>query len=255
MPVDLTHFQQSIPFAGDYQAALADVQRRLSGLHTRQIVHGRRSLIVFEGWSGSGKKGTLKRLASALDPCHVNTHYVDGLSHDERERHWLSRFWSSLPTSGNMAVFYNSWHHRVVDRMLAGSADAKAAARSCDEINEFENQQHEHGTAIVKLFFHVSAGTQAERLRARQDDEWRRWSVTENDLHSLHSRPAAQEAWERLFVQTDTRWAPWTIIDAGDKRAARIVALEAIAAALAKAMPSKPPVGDVKVAALGVRKV
>jgi polyphosphate kinase 2 (PPK2 family) len=255
MPVDLTRFEQGAPFAGDYEAALAALQTRLSGLHTRQIVHGRRSLIVLEGWSGAGKKGTLKRLSPALDPCHMATHCVGELSDDERERHWLARFWSSLPASGDTAIFYNSWHHRVVDRMLSGSADTKAAARACDEINEFENQQHEHGTAIIKLFFHVPAGVQAERLRARQVDEWRRWTVTDDDLRSLHSRPAAQGAWERLFAQTDTRWAPWTVIDAGNKQAARIAALEAIAGGLAKAMPAHPPAGEVKVAALGLRAV
>ncbi len=255
VPIELTRFEGSEPFPGNYADALAVVQARLSSLHTRQIVHGRRALIVLEGWSGSGKKGALKRLSATLDPCHYTTHCVGNLTHDERERHWLSRFWSSLPASGNTAIFYNSWHHRVVDRILSGGAEGKAAARACDEINEFENQQHEHGTAIVKLFFHVTAGVQAERLRGRQDDEWRRWTVTESDLRSLHSRPAAQGAWERLFAQTDTRWAPWTVIDAGNKQAARIAALEAIAGALAKAMPAHPPAGEVKVAALGVRAV
>jgi polyphosphate kinase 2 (PPK2 family) len=242
--VSLIRFEQGLPFPRDYQAALSDVQMRLASLQTRQIVHKRRAIIVLEGWSGAGKKGALKRLAATWDPCHFACHCVAEPTEDERERHWLARFWSTLPASGHTAIFYNSWHHRLVDQILLGKADPKAAARAFDEINEFENQQHEHGTVIVKLFFHLTAPLQAQRLRVRQEDPWRRALVSGSDLRSLDHRPEAQAAWERLFAQTDTRWAPWTVVDAGDKRAARIAALEAIAAALAKTMPAQPPVSQ-----------
>lgn len=240
MPIDLNRFERGTPYPGDYEAALRSVQDRLASLQTAQIVHGRRALVLFEGWEGAGKKGTLKRLAAAWDPCHFTTDCVGPPKDDERERHWMARYWASLPRSGRTIVFYHGWHSRVVEQIVDDRADAKAVARACDEINEFENQQHDHGTLIVKLFFHVSADVQAERIRLRQEDPWRRWTVTGDQTRQNHA--ATRAAWERLFAQTDTRWAPWTVIDAGDKRAARIAALEAIASAYAKAMPAEPPV-------------
>lgn len=242
MSIDLTQFEQGLPLGGDEAAALAGVQARLASLQTRQIVHGKRALIVLDGWAGSGKKGALKRLVAALDPCHVAVHCGDDSREEGAQRHWLSRFWSALPRGGETAVIYNSWHHQLVSRVIAGQADVTAAARGADAINEFENQQHEHGTIVVKLFFHVSAEVQGKRLRARQADEWRRWMVGPDDLASLAERPGADAAWQSHFAQTDTRWSPWTMIDGANKRAARVRALEAIASALAKAVPEVPPV-------------
>ncbi|MFC7537071.1 polyphosphate kinase 2 family protein [Sphingomonas sp. GCM10030256] len=250
VPIDLRRFERAAPFSGDYAAALAAVQERLSSLQTAQIVHGRRAIVLFEGWEGAGKKGTLKRLAAAWDPCHVATECVGPPRDGEREQHWLARFWTALPRSGRTSIFYHGWHREVVRQIVAGRADTKSVARACDEINEFENQQHEHETLIVKLFFHVSHEVQAERLQRREADPWRRWLVDGDELRSPAERASLQAAWERIFAQTDTRWAPWTVIDASDKQAARLAALDAIAGAYAKAVSAEPPANGGKVVSL-----
>ena len=76
--------------------------------------------------------------------------------------------------------------------------------------SEFENQQTEHGTTIVKLFFHVDAVTQAARLHARGEDPWARHLMTQHDLRSLSARNAYLAAWTDAFAQTDTRYAHWS---------------------------------------------
>ena len=86
------------------------------------------------------------------------------------------------------------------------------------------------------------AVTQAARLHARGEDPWARHLMTEQDLRSLSARIAYLAAWTDAFAQTDTRWAPWTAIDAGDMQAGVIASLDAVAAALAKAVPAEPPV-------------
>ena len=239
---------------GDYHAALAEVQGRLASLQTAQVVHGRRAIVLLDGWEGAGKAGTLKRLGAAWNPCHFATE-CNRPADDEGEQHWLARFWAALPRSGRTTVFYRGWHHSVVEQMVAGVADPNGVARACDAINEFENQQHEHGTLIVKLFFHVSADVQTERLQLRKADPWRRWLLKGDELHHQTARASIQAAWEHIFAQTDTRWAPWKVIDAGDKRAARLAALEAVAAAYAKALPAEPPVEEGKVVNLAKLKL
>ncbi len=98
---------------------------------------------------------------------------------------------------------------------------------------------------MIKLFFHVTADRQLAVLRDRQQDEWRRHLLREEDLARVGQRERTIDVLHDLFRQTDTRWAPWQAIDANDPVAAQIGALAAIAGHMEKALPSAPPaVGD-----------
>ncbi|MCA1653314.1 MAG: polyphosphate kinase, partial [Sphingomonadales bacterium] len=142
-------------------------------------------------------------------------------------------------TAGRTSLFCGSWYRELVLDRLSGRLGDKAWSRRCDEVNEFEAQQRDEGTALIKLFFDVAAPIQAERLTARDADSWRRWTAP---TERPRSRDAEQAAWSDLFARTDTRWAPWLLIDANDLDAAEENALSAIAEALGKAIPSDPPV-------------
>jgi hypothetical protein len=72
------------------------LQQRLAALQVAQIVHRKRALIIFEGWTCSGKRAALKRLVASWDPCHLSTRCVGGSEHGDDERHWLAPFWSAL---------------------------------------------------------------------------------------------------------------------------------------------------------------
>ena len=239
MPIELTKFERGLPFPGDYAATLSALQDRLSALQLAQIVHRKRAIIVFEGWQGAGKKAALKRLAAAWDPSYFATHSVSGSANDDSDYHWLARFWSSLPPAGCTALFYRSWYRKVVDDRALGRTKPKEWTRAYDEINEFESQQRDHGTLIVKLFFHVSAPVQDEVLRGRGEDPWCKWLVEPEDMRD--PRETYLAAWEDAFAHSDTRWAPWHVIDACDAQAAHIAALSAIVDALEKAIPLEPP--------------
>ena len=220
--------------AASHEAAgLAD---RLARLQLAQIVHGYRAIILFEGWEGSGQRAALRRLASAWDPCHFAT-YCEAADND-RGRHWLARYWTSLPLAGSSALFHRSWYRRLADDRANGLLTDKSWARRCDEINEFEAQQRDHGTLIVKLFFDVSAKIQADRLAKRRADPWRQklLAADPSPPRGLH-----QAAWADLFKATDTRWAPWTLIDANDGAKAKQSALTVIAEAFEKSVPLDPP--------------
>ena len=241
MAVDLTRFEQATTFTGDFVGELGALQQRLAELHLAQVVHRRRAIILFEGWEGSGKRRALRALAAALDPCHVETHCTLADESAESGRHWLAPYWASLPEAGFTALHYRSWYRHAVDGKALGRQSPKEFARACDAVNEFENQQTEYGTAVIKLFFHVSAEVQALRLRARREDPWARHLLTEQDERALELRSAYFDTWTECFAQTDTRWAPWTVINATDGQGAVISALEAAAAVLGKSVPAEPP--------------
>jgi len=245
--IDLTQFERGDPFAGDYHGSLTALQERLASLQVAQIVHRKRALIIFEGWTCSGKRAALKRLVASWDPCHLATRCVGGRDGADDERHWLAPFWSALPPAGDTTIFYHSWYRRLIEDRAEGRVDTRRWSRACDEINEFEAQQRDHGTLVVKLFFHVSADEQQRRLRERLADPWRSHLVGEAELPAERERTTA--VLHDMFVATDTRWAPWRVIDANDRHSARIAALTVLAEAFAKAMPAEPPAtGDTVIA-------
>jgi polyphosphate kinase 2 (PPK2 family) len=156
-------------------------------------------------------------------------------------QHRLARFWARLPEAGDTAIFYHSWYRRVLEDKLLGLVSDKEWKRAFDEINEFESQQRDYGTLIVKLFFHVTDETQARRIAEREADEWRRQLVGPAEFRTPHARSAYRGALLKMLDQTDTRWAPWSMIDANDGNAAQVAALTAIADGLEKALPLAPP--------------
>ena len=223
----------------DWNSALAALREHLGELQLPQIAHGRRAIILFEGPQGAGKKAALRQLAAAFDPCHFAV-YPTG--HDRRqasEGHWLARFWRELPGAGDTAIFFRSWYRRVLDDRILGRIEDKAVARAFDEINEFEAQQRDYGTLIVKLYFNVRAEVQSDRLRTRSASAWGRYARKDEPISV--GELAYARALADLEAYSNTRWSPWHMIDGDDEDSASLAALTAIADAWAEAMPAEPP--------------
>lgn len=226
-----------MPFAGDYPATFGALRDRLERLQLAQIASGKSAIIVIEGWQASGRRAALRSIAGAWDPCHFSVVQEAG---DTDHRHWLACYWASLPQPGCSTFYFPSWHARLLDRRTEGSWDAKRWTRGCDEVNEFEAQQSDHGNLVVKLFFHLGAAAHAERLARRADDP-RQSNGERSAVLTAEARAARIAALGDLVGETDTRWAPWRLIDAGDEPSARIAALGAVAEALEKGVPAQFP--------------
>ena len=223
----------------DLHSALEALRDQLAELQLPQIAHGRRAMILFEGLEGSAKKHVLKQLVAAFDPCHCTVHPVSFDRREAAQGHWLARFWRALPVAGHTAIFFRSWYRRVLDDRLLGRVDETSVARLFDEINEFEAQQRDYGTLIVKLLFEVSPAVQQRRLAQRALNPWRSSARAEKPITA--DDPAYLRAVEELKASSDTRWSPWRMIDGDDEQHAALAALEAIADAWSKAMPVEPP--------------
>lgn len=241
MAIDLTLFERGVPFPGDVAGALAALQHRLARAQLSQIVHQRRVLIVIEGAEGGGKRDFVKLLGAALDPTHFVVTTVSPDRRRARDGHWLARFWADLPEAGHSAIFYHSWYRRVLEDKILGLVTDKEWKRAFDEINEFESQQRDYGTSIVKLFFHVTDAAQDRRIAERLADPWLSHMVGAEELRAEPARAAYRAALVQTLALTDTRWAPWSMVDANDAAAAQVAGLTAIADSLEKALPKSPP--------------
>jgi polyphosphate kinase 2 (PPK2 family) len=225
--------------SGGCDETLAALRQHVGELQLPQIAHGRRAIILFEGLQGSAKKVALRQLVSAFDPCHFTVYPTAFERREANEGHWLARFWRQLPSAGNTAIFFRSWYRRVLDDRVLGRMPEESMARAFDEINEFEAQQRDYGTLLVKLYFDVSADVQEQRLARRRQSPWHVRAAEDDFIRA--DDPAYQTALEQLRANTDTRWSPWRTIDGDDEQQAAIAALEAVADAWSKAMPSGPP--------------
>lgn len=250
MPIALADYEAGGKYAGDYAADLAVLQDRLARIQAAHIVHSCQTVILFEGWDAAGKGGIIQRLCAEWDPRWFEVWPIGAPSDEEKARHFLYRFWKRLPGKREIAVFDRSWYGRVAVERVEGFATERDWQRGYDEINEFEAQLAESGTIILKLFVHVTQEEQDRRLAARLDDPWKRWKTGAEDYRNRARRADYLKAYADMFDRTDTRWAPWAVIDGNGKKAARIAALTHIADTLERRVPMVPPPRDPHVEAL-----
>lgn len=233
----MTEPQDTPAAAGPAATGPAEVRALLTRAQRAQVAHRRRVIVLFEGPDGAGKKAAMRELAATLDPCHFAVHCVHRERRSSGDGHWLARFWRDLPAAGQTAMFVRSWYRRVLDERIGGEVEGKLLARAFDEINEFEAQQRDYGTLLVKLFFTVAPGVAAGRLAERARDPWLAGKAVELDC----AHPAYPQAIEDLRDNSDTRWSPWTFVDGNDGAAAAEAALAAVAEAYRSAIPLEPP--------------
>lgn len=241
MTINLTDYETGSKYDGDYDADLAKLQERLAHIQAAHICHQKRAAIVLEGWDAAGKGGIIQRLTAEWDPRYFQVWPIAAPSPDEKARHFLWRFWQRLPRDGDISVFDRSWYGRVLVERIEGYASEADWRRGYDEINEFEAQQADSGTTIVKLFIHVTQESQDERLKERLDHPWKRWKTGLDDYRNRARRNEYLDAIAEMFRRTDTRWGPWQVIDGNNKKAGRIAALTHIAERLEASVPMDPP--------------
>ncbi len=241
MTISLSDYETGAKYDGDHGDALQTLQERLERVQAAHITHRQRSIIMFEGWDAAGKGGIIKRMTALLDPRYFDVWPIGAPTDEEKARHFLWRFWKRLPGNREIAIFDRSWYGRVLVERVEGFASEAEWRKGYDEINEFEAQLTGSRTNLVKLFVHITQDEQDKRFADRLNDPWKRWKTGSEDYRNRAKRKAYLAAIDEMFAQTNTRWAPWKVIDGNNKKAARIAALTHIADALEAMVPMTPP--------------
>jgi len=225
---------------------LAEAQARL--LHLRLVLGGQVGnhaqlgppvCVVFEGWDASGKGGAIKRLVEPLDPRHVRVAQFSAPTYDEKRHHFLWRFWPVLPGWGGMAVLDRSWYGRVLVERVEGFATEEQWRRAYREIVDFERTLADEGMIIVKFWLHLSAGEQLKRFKAREREPLKAWKLTGEDWRNREKRREYEAAVEEMLDRTDHAAAPWVLVEAEDKRWARVKVTESVVRAIEAGMAAR----------------
>ena len=250
MAIDLSHFESGKKYGGNYDKDLKDLQDHLSKLQSLHILHKARTLIIIEGWDAAGKGGAIKRMTALLDPRYYQVFPISAPTPEEKDKHFLWRFWNKLPGKREISIWDRSHYGRVLVERVEGFCSEAEWRRGYDEINEFESRQGEIGTKIIKLFLHVTQATQDKILIERLEDPDKRWKVTLEDFRNREKRDDYLEAYNDMFKRTDTHWAPWTVIDGNSQKTARIAVLKHVIGELEASVPQEYPNADPEILAL-----
>jgi polyphosphate kinase 2 (PPK2 family) len=184
--------------------------------------------VLFEGWDASGKGGAIRRLVMPLDNRHVRVATFSAPTEGEKRHHYLRRFWPPLPGWGGLAVFDRSWYGRVLVERVDEFASEEQWQRAYGEIVELERTLVAEGMVLVKFFLHVSDEEQLRRFEKRRDDPLKSWKLTPDDWENRRKRPQYTEAIEDMLARTDHDAAPWALVEAEDKKYARVKVVETV---------------------------
>ncbi|HEY1792722.1 MAG TPA: polyphosphate:AMP phosphotransferase [Opitutaceae bacterium] len=183
----------------------------------------RRSIVwVFEGWDAAGKGGAIRRLTDAIDARDFRVIPVAKPTDEEKAHHYLWRFWRTLPRAGMITIYDRSWYGRVLVERLEGFASEPEWRRAYRELNEFERELAEHGVIILKFWLHISREVQLERFRDREKTPYKSHKMGAEDWRNRRKWPSYEIAVGDMLALTTSKFAPWHLVAANNKRHARL---------------------------------
>ena len=208
--------------AKDYERELARLQQELVRLQ-RWIRHeGLKVVVIFEGRDAAGKGGVIKRITERLNPRVVRVIALGTPSDREKTQWWFQRYVAELPAAGEMVLFDRSWYNRGLVEPVMGFCtedEYREFLRSCPE---FERMLVRSGIIVIKYWFSVSDAEQERRFQNRINDPVRRWKLSPVDVQGRSRWVDFSKAKDTLFAHTDIKQAPWYVVDADSKKAARL---------------------------------
>jgi AMP-polyphosphate phosphotransferase len=216
----------------EYKSRLPALQQRLYDLQLTASENGMASVLVFEGWDAAGKGTSINVLTSRLEPRAFRLHVITEPRTHELHMPWLYRFWQRIPNYGQMAIFDRSWYRRVLDERVERITPKSEWQKAYRDISDFERALADDGYIFVKLFFHITKKEQKKRFRKIEGDPLTSWQVQPADWKRHRQYGKYLVAIEEMLEQTESEWAPWTIVEAMDRYWTRIAVYEAIIKAL-----------------------
>lgn len=205
-----------------YEAELLKLQVELCHMQRWLKASGERIVVVFEGRDAAGKGGAIKRITERVSPRVFRTVALPAPSDREKGELYLQRYLVHFPTRGEVVLFDRSWYNRAGVERVMGFCDESEYRRFLATTPEFEQFLTEGGVRLVKYFFDVSQDEQERRFRKRYDDPLRQWKLSPMDFESWARWWDYTAAYDEMFKWTDTAWAPWHVVDADDKKRARL---------------------------------
>jgi len=205
-----------------YEAELLRLQEELVRMEQWVQDAGARVVVIFEGRDAAGKGGAIKRITQYLNPRTTRIAALPKPTDREEGQWYFQRYSAHLPGRGEIVLFDRSWYNRAGIERVLGFCTREQYQRFLQQCPIFERMLAEDGIVLLKYWFSVSDEEQQRRFEARVTDPLRRWKLSETDLFSRTRYVDYSRAKDDMFVHTDIPEAPWSVVEADDKRKARL---------------------------------
>ncbi len=219
-----------------YERKLPVLQGRLNALSREKAFQDAAAVLVFEGNDAAGKGGAIRRVTRGLDARRYDVVPIAAPTEEERAQPYLWRFWRAVPSRGHLTIFDRSWYGRVLVERVEGLAAEADWMRAYREIVDFEEGLARWGIVVVKFWLSVSKEEQLARFRAREKTPFKRFKITGDDWRNRGKWASYERAVCDMVDRTSTEVAPWHLVEANDKKWARVKILETVCEALEKAL-------------------
>ena len=217
------HAERKKPLSDSvYERELRKLQVELVKLQLWIKERGLKVAVIFEGRDAAGKGGTIKRLTETLNPRIVRVVALPVATEKEKTQWYFQRYVAHLPAAGEMVVFDRSWYNRAGVERVMGFCTPEQVEEFFRSVPEFEKMLIRSGIILIKYWFSVSDDEQEKRFQQRMDDITRRWKLSPMDLESRKRWVEYSRAKDDMFRFTDTKQSPWYVVQADDKKRARL---------------------------------
>ncbi len=205
-----------------YEKELLRLQTELVYLQEWVVASGKRLVVLFEGRDTAGKDGVIKRITAFLNPRTCRVVAIPTPSEREWTQWYYQRYVAHLPAAGEIALFDRSWYNRAGVEHVMGFCTEDQYEEFLRFCPSFEQALQNDGIILVKYWLSVSDEEQERRFKKRLSDPRKRWKFSPIDLQARARWVDYAEAKDRMFAYTDTEASPWYVVEADDKRTARL---------------------------------
>jgi polyphosphate kinase 2 len=205
-----------------YLKELARLQTELAKMQEWVKVNGLKVVVIFEGRDAAGKGGVIKRIVQRLNNRMVRVVALGVPTEREKSQWYFQRYVSHLPAAGEIVLFDRSWYNRGLVEKVMGFCTEQQYQEFLRSCPEFERMLVRSGIKLIKYWFSISGDQQRNRFEARNHDPLRRWKLSPMDLQAQARYVDYSAAKDTLFKYTDIKQAPWYVVNADDKKRARL---------------------------------
>jgi polyphosphate kinase 2 len=206
----------------DYRHALIQLQIELVKLQRAVIAQGQKVLILIEGRDAAGKDGTIKHLTEHLSPRETRIVALPKPTERDRTSWYFQRYVRHLPAAQEIVIFNRSWYNRAGVEKVMGFCSAAEHEEFLEMVPVFEQMLERAGIRLFKYYLDISRKEQGERLTARRKDPLKQWKISPIDEAAAAHWKDYSLARDEMFARTHTAFAPWCVVRADDKHAARL---------------------------------
>jgi polyphosphate kinase len=205
-----------------YEKQLAQLQEELVRLQEWIVEAGLRVAVLFEGRDTAGKGGVIKRITEKTNPRVVRTVALGTPTEREKTQWYFQRYVAQLPAAGEMVLFDRSWYNRAGVEHVMGFCTEEEYQEFMRSAPSFERLLMRSGLILIKYWLSISDEEQERRFKARIEDPTKQWKLSPMDREARARWVDYAEAKDEMFAYTDTKDSPWFVVEADDKRTARL---------------------------------